>query len=178
MTAIPLGRGWSERISRISWLLGAASASALTVATIATLLTPPVHLVAVGVVVAVVAIASVALRWDLTLGLVIPHSIGRRGPRFAALAFGSVIGSGLARQHRGYWLIALLGGALVHGAIPAMLAYVFVRSTVALAVISCKDGDCVQSRIRKVIGIRSVQREALMLGCVLALSAVLIGGIA
>jgi hypothetical protein len=146
------------------------------VATIAGLVTPRVAPATVGMVTAGIATLSVVLRRDLTVGLVVPHSIGRRGPRTAALAFGVVIGSGLARQHRGYWTAALFGAALIHAAIPAMLAYAFVRAAVPLAVLGCRDGDCVQSRLHAVLGSHSVQREALMLGCVLALSLVLIVG--
>ncbi len=56
-----------------------------------------------GWVAVIVLVAALLWRRDFSADVIVPQIVARRGPFTAAVAFGVVLGAGLASQRRGYW---------------------------------------------------------------------------
>lgn len=163
MTAIPLGRGWRPALPRFGILLGTSVLAAAAVALLLELLLPHSSWEVAGALAACIAVTAAWSGRDVGLGLIVPHVVARRGPLLAAAAFGLAIGSGAARQHRGYWAAAVLAGSLVHDAIPVLIAYATVRLLAPLIIWRCGTLDCVRRQIERLTGQRPFRRNALLL---------------
>lgn len=170
MTAIPLGRGWRAALPRLGTLLGTSILAAFGVALLLEMLSPHTSWVVAGALAACIAITAALSGRDIAPGLIVPHGVARRGPLLAAAAFGLAMGSGAARQHRGYWAAAVVAGSLVHDAIPVLIAYATVRLLAPLTIWRCGTIDCVRMRLDRLAGQRPFQRNALLLANSICLS--------
>ncbi len=119
-----------------------------------------------GLVAVIVLVAALLWRRDFSADVIVPQIVARRGPFTAAIAFGVVLGAGLASQRRGYWaalIIAAVGAPSLWVAAAGTGTYALVRCSAPLVSVGCDTQECVLGRLKRVRALLSYGAATVLL---------------